>query len=96
MSSRAIERFMLCGTSPNCSDPSPPGGGARAPRGIQVRVRGGGERGEGAVSTRHCMAAPLAEVEDSGVGRSLKRGGFSLRPEDSSRKIEKSSPEILS
>jgi hypothetical protein len=30
MSSRAIERFILCGTSPNCSDPSPPDGGARA------------------------------------------------------------------
>jgi hypothetical protein len=38
------------------------------------------------------MAAPLAEAEDYGVGRSLERGGFSLHLEDSSRKIEKSSP----
>jgi hypothetical protein len=31
------------------------------------------------------MAAPLAEAEDYVVGRWLKRGGFSLRPEDRSR-----------
>jgi hypothetical protein len=42
------------------------------------------------------MAAPLAEAEDYGVGRSLKRGGFSLRPEHSSRKIEEVHLEILS
>jgi hypothetical protein len=38
------------------------------------------------------MAAPLAEAEDYGVGRSFKRGGFSLRPVGSSRQIQKSSP----
>jgi hypothetical protein len=51
----------------------------RAPTGTHVRARGGerGERGESALGAGHCIAAPLAEAEDYGVGRSLKRGGFS-------------------